>query len=93
MFRARTVIRDPIFDQLVQALADDVERLDEMLDAIEWAVATRPEWYTEVPKTILRFILTDPFPGAPRMRVYFSIDDENTCTLRWIEYAHDPDAD
>jgi hypothetical protein len=36
LFRARTVIRDPIFDQPVQALAEDVERLDEMLEEKRW---------------------------------------------------------
>jgi hypothetical protein len=67
------------------AIEPDAKRLDEQLRGIEWAVATAPFSYSQVEGTSLHLIKTDPWPGAPPLRVYFTIDDENTCTLRWAE--------
>jgi len=35
-------------------------------------------------------IKTDPFPGAPRLRVYYTIDDVHYCTLQQIELLEGP---
>ena len=41
----------------------------------------------------MRLVKTDPFPGAPPLRVYFTIDDENTCTLQYVELIEAPAAE
>lgn len=57
---------------------------------MEWAVATQPEIFPEIPGTNLRLVKTAPFPGAPPLRVYFTIDNDDDCTLRWIEVIEAP---
>jgi hypothetical protein len=84
---ARTVVWDEAFQRQVDRLQPDAERLDEQLRAVEWVVATRPERCPIMINTRLRLVLTDPFPGAPSLRVFFTIDDEHACTLRWVELA------
>jgi hypothetical protein len=84
---ARTVVWGEDFQRQVERLQPDAERLDEQLRAVEWFVATRPERCPIMIDTRLRLVLTDPFPGAPSLRIFFTIDDEHTCTLRWVELA------
>jgi len=60
------------------------------LRGVEWAVATNPEAHPKIPGTLLRLVKTDPFPGAPPLRVHFTIDDENTCTLQYVELIEAP---
>jgi hypothetical protein len=40
--------------------------------------------------TILRVVKTDPFPGAPRMSVLYSIDNDYLCTLQYLELREGP---
>lgn len=89
MFHARTIVRHEEFESRVQLLRASVERIEQVLEAVEWAVAVNPEWYVQIPNTTLRFLLTDPWPGVPKFRIYFSIIDDDTCELRWIERAED----
>lgn len=89
MFHARTVVRHERFEEQAQRLIADVDRMDSILEAVEWAVSINPEWYVQIPSTTLRFLVTDPWPGVPKFRIYFSIIDDDTCELRWIERAED----
>ncbi|HLB12897.1 MAG TPA: hypothetical protein VJA25_03125 [Dehalococcoidia bacterium] len=92
-FRARTVRRSELFEQNVSLIHPHAPRLDEQLRGVEWAVATNPEAFPTIPGTSLRLVKTDPFPGAPPLRVYFTIDDENTCTLQYVELIEAPAAE
>jgi hypothetical protein len=35
-------------------------------------------------------VKTDPFPGAPRLSVLFTIDSDYACTLQYIEIIEGP---
>jgi len=85
LFRARTVRRSHLFENHATQLQPDARRLDEQLRGVEWAVATKPEAFPQIPNTALRLIKTDPFPDAPALRIYFTIDGDHYCTLQFIE--------
>jgi hypothetical protein len=85
----REVIYDYTFDEQKKFLGQDVERLDSVIRSAEWRVACHPEKCPKIPGTILRVVFTDPFPGIPPMRIFFSITDEAHCTMHWIEYLED----
>ena len=84
-FHARTIIYSREFEEQSKLIQPDARRLDEQLASVEWAIATNPEAFPQIPGTILRMIKTDPFPDAPPLRVFFSIDDDDHCTAQWIE--------
>jgi hypothetical protein len=83
--RWRTIRRDSLFEQLAAQIQPDARRLDDQLLGVEQIISRNAERCPRMPGTILHLIKTDPFPGAPRLRIYFTIDDENHCTLRHIE--------
>jgi len=86
MAKRRDIIYDYTFEEQAKLLEPNVERLDEIIRSVEWKVACYPEKCPKVAGTILRAAFTDPFPGAPPMRVFFSIRDEDSCLMHWIEY-------
>ena len=69
----------------------DTSRVDEVLEPVEFAIAQDAESFHQVQDTELRIAVADPFPGIiPRLWVYFTIDDEDYCTLRAIRAATPP---
>lgn len=51
-----------------------------------WAVAENAEDYgVEIPGTNLLIALTDPFPGAPSLVIFYSIEDEDYAVMEWFE--------
>lgn len=85
-FRARTVRRSALFDEAAIRIETDAKRLDEQLRGIEWHIARDAEGGWQVRYSNLYLIKTDPWPDAPALRVYYTIDDDNYCTLQWIEF-------
>jgi hypothetical protein len=87
----RTVRRDPQFEEQALQIQPDAWRLDEVLDAVEWSIAMAAEsWHlVEGPEgTAVRLAITTAFPGgAPALWIYFTIDDDDYCTLRAVELA------
>lgn len=83
--KLRTIREDRTFADAAAVLRTDVERLDEQLEGVMWTIARDPESCHNIPRTRLRIIKTDPFPGAPALRIYFTVDDGDTCTLCYIE--------
>lgn len=51
--------------------------MDGLLEAITLTVATHPEIFEEIPGTRLRRFRVIPFPGIPRMNIWFSFDDHH----------------
>ena len=84
MPRVRTVVRSPVFERCYATLMGTVRGLDERLRGVEWAIATEGEYFTRVPGRDVRVIRTEPYEG-PILRIYFRIDDADTCTLLWAE--------
>lgn len=91
--RIRTVRRSDVFAEQAEALNPSAKRLDDQLRGVEWAVATRPEIFPQIPATEVRHIKTRPFPAAPPLRILFTIDDEDTCTLQYVERMPEPAAE
>lgn len=85
MARYRQVRYDYTFEEQAKLLDPNVERLDDIIRSVEWKIANHAEKCPKMVGTILRVAFTDPFPGAPPMRVLFSIEDEDDCVAHWIE--------
>jgi hypothetical protein len=67
----------------MRELQPDTRRVDEVLEPVEYAIAQDAESFHQVQGTELRIAIADPFPGViPRLWVYFTVDDEDYCTLR-----------
>ena len=82
---AREIAHDYTFEEQSKLLFKSVERLDEVMRAAEWRISNHPETCEEIPGTSLRVTFTDPFPGIPALRIFFSITSATLCTLHWIE--------
>lgn len=66
-------------------VGQDVRRLDELTDAVQWKIIRSPESCPVVPNTPLR-VAKAQVPGEHTIvRVYFTWDAPGSCTLRWIE--------
>ncbi len=85
MATIRQVVYDQTFIEQAALLRADAKRFDELLDGVTWLIANHAEDCTVVDRN-LRVAFTDPFPDAPPMRVFFTITDDNNCTLHWIEH-------
>jgi hypothetical protein len=89
MAKYREVTEDHTFWEQARLLEPDAKRLDQIIDAVKWLVSTHAEECHIVERN-LRVAFTDPFPDAPSMRIFFTIKDENQCTLHWIEHISGP---
>lgn len=89
-FSARDIRRHALFEDGARALQSDAKRFDEQMIGVEWAIATNPEKYPLIEGTNVRVVKTEPWPGAPVLRVIFRIDDDHLCTLLWVEPADTP---
>jgi hypothetical protein len=85
MARYRQVRYDHTFEEQAKLLESNVEKLDAIIRSVEWKIASHAEKCPKMVGTILRIAFTDPFPGAPPMRVLFSIEDDDNCIAHWIE--------
>lgn len=66
----------------------DTLLVDEVLEPVEYAIAQDAESFHQVQDTQLRIAIGDPIPGViPRLWIYFTIDDEDYCTLRVVRRA------
>ncbi len=88
--RARTVRRSHEFGEQASLIEPDVRRFDELMAAIEWALASDPYQFPLVPGTAFRVVKAEEFPGMLRLRIAFTIsDDDETVSLLAISKAVD----
>lgn len=88
--RARTIRRSHEFDEQAARVESDARRFDEMMEAIEWALATDPYQFPLVPGTAFRVVRTEEFSGTLRLRIAFTVsDDDETISLLAISRAVD----
>jgi hypothetical protein len=61
------------------------------MGGVEWSIAVNAEpWHlVDGPDgAAVRLAITGAFPGvAPALWIYFTIDDDDYCTLRYVEIA------
>ncbi len=69
---SRTVLESPQFAEERAGVALDVKRLDEIMEGIVWALERDPRRFPQVRGTRLHRVLTDPFPDAPALRVWYT---------------------
>ena len=83
----RQIIESKEYTEQIAALGG-AKTLDAALDALLWAVCTKPEDFPVVPGLrFTRIATTDPVPwlNLPTLVMYFQIKDEQRVELRWIE--------
>lgn len=83
-FRARTVRESREFAEQRRRIQPDARRLDDQLRSITWALARKPELFSRIGRTKLYCAKTDPWPDAPRLRLYYTFSDD-AVDLLWIE--------
>lgn len=86
----RDVRRSNLFISKAMEIQPNAPRLEAQLHGVEDAIARAAEAFPPIPNTILRLVKTDPFPGAPRLRIVFNIDNAYMCTMQWIELMEGP---
>ncbi len=92
--KRRSVRRSPLFEELYRQLSPNLPRLDEQLRAAEWKIAVAPEACPLMEGTRLRLVKTDPFPNAPQLRVFFTVDDDDeACEMQYLEVVEGPASD
>jgi hypothetical protein len=69
---SKAVIETPQFAEEKVRVGLEVPRLDEILRGITWALQRDPRRFPQVRGTRLHRILTDPFPDAPPVRVWYT---------------------
>ena len=89
-FKARDIKESELHSAQLRQIEQNAERTDESIQSIEWGLATNPEQFDKVPGRRLWAAKTDPFPNAPRLRVWFKFDDD-TVELLSVERIADDD--
>ncbi len=83
--RLRTIIESEDYGRQCAELQPDIRRLDEQLEAVVWAVARDPTIFTRVVGSV--YVIETFALGSDDEYafIFFTIDNDETCTLRWIE--------
>jgi len=89
-FKARTIRESHEFAQQKKRIQPNARRLDDQLLSITWALARKPELFSKIRRTKLYCVKTDSWPDAPRLRLYYTFDDD-LVDLLWIEIAEPTD--
>lgn len=83
-------VETPTFTESRDAINPDVRRMDDILGGAMWAIENGAD---KLPVVVgnLRIVKTDPFPGAPALRIWFTLDEVTGCaTLLLIDLIEDP---
>jgi hypothetical protein len=71
---SREIVESDLFQAQREAISPDVRRMDDILDGLFWALHENAEQFFRVfPDRNLWLAKTDPFPGSPTLRVWFSL--------------------
>ncbi len=88
-YKLRTIVESPLYTKTLRTLGD-VPRLDDALAILTWAIACGADDFRIVPGTTrLRAAKTERINwlhgSVPPFRVWFSIRDEDTVDILFIE--------
>lgn len=88
----RTLVESADYSRQLATLSD-LQRLDDALVGVCWALSTNPEVYETVKGMYdVRLLKTDPLGGLPPLRIWFKIDDDDQSVhLLYIEPIADDD--
>ncbi len=76
MSEGRDISESELFTAQRNEIEPDVRRMDELLEGIYWGLGENPRQYFNFPGTQLWVAKTDPWPGAPRLRVWFKLGEK-----------------
>jgi hypothetical protein len=80
----RTLVHAPEYTNQLRTLGD-IQRLDDVLAGMEWALGSRAEYFDIVEgMEDVRLLLTDAIGGLPAFQVWFRIENE-TVHLLYID--------
>lgn len=88
--RRREVLRSGLFISKAREIESSAPRLEAQLRSVESAISRAADAFAPIPGTTVRMVKTDPFPGAPRLSVLFTIDSDYACTLQYVELLEGP---
>lgn len=78
----RGIFEEPLYETQRDQIDPDCRRMDTILNGLMWALHENAEQFFRVlPGRNLWIAKTDPFPDAPRLRVWFKLDDANVTLL------------
>lgn len=69
---SRTVVQSEQFIQERTAVGLQVPRLAEIVEGVIWALKRDPRRFPQVRGTRLHRVVTDPFPNAPSVRIWYT---------------------
>lgn len=88
----RDTREEPSYVAAAAKLEPDVERRDDLTKAILWQISVAAEQCPEVPGTPLRVARAQAVPGEEILRVFFTIESDALCSLRFIDQVDDDEA-
>jgi hypothetical protein len=86
----RDLREEPSFTAQAKLLEDSAKRLDEKLHGVTWAIARAAERFPVIRGTPFRLARAQQAAGQPILRVYFTINSPELCSLWWIDETDDP---
>jgi hypothetical protein len=91
--KRREVRRTDLFKSQARSIQPDAKRLEAQIRSVVSALERAADAWPPVEGTKLRIVKTDPFPHAPRLRIFFTIDEDDDCTMYFIELMEGPAAE
>lgn len=85
----RTIREEPRYREQLDGLACNIERLDQVLSGLLFALSNAPEQFEHV-QGVISVAKTDIYEGAPGLRVYFTYDDLEVQLLA-VEFTSNDD--
>lgn len=85
---SRVLNRETLYRTGVKKLIEAYPRsMPQVISGIEHVIARHAELGHPIPGTQLRFLRSHSFPGAPPVRVVYTIDDDVACTLHGASWV------
>lgn len=82
----RTIRQEPKFDEQLETLGIACKRLDDIMEAVCFALSRSPDIYPKIPGTCLRVLKTVIYPDSPSLRIFFTFSHEEVHLLT-IEFC------
>lgn len=81
----RSVKESGTYEAERDRIAPRVQRFDEVMRGVYWALASRPQMYPAIaPDSAIHVLKTADFGDIPALRIFFTFSDSHTALL-WIE--------
>ena len=89
----RGILESDDYSEQCKTFGVTIKRLDEVLQIATWAISRDAEAHELVEGTPLRVRFIEPYPGVPRLRIFFRIVDDNNVEMMGIERIEEDPSD